>query len=132
MPLVRIDMLAGKSPEYRARVGDIIYQALREGISIPENDRFQVITEHKAGDLVFDRDYLGIHRTDDCIFVQITLSSGRPFEAKERVFKTIADKLHEGLKLRREDVVINLVEVLRENWSFGNGVSAYGPSPAKS
>jgi phenylpyruvate tautomerase PptA (4-oxalocrotonate tautomerase family) len=75
--------------------------------------------------LLFDRNYLGVHRSDDCVFIQITLNSGRTVEAKQRFYKAIADGLHEVLKLRREDVFINLVEVGKENWSFGNGEAQY-------
>ncbi len=125
MPLVRIDLLEGKSPEYRMQVGQIVYQAMLEVLGVPKDDRFQIITEHPKTGLQFDRDYLGIHRSDDCIFVQITLSSGRTVEAKQRFYKIVADGLHEVLKLRREDVFINLVEVVKENWSFGNGEAQY-------
>jgi phenylpyruvate tautomerase PptA (4-oxalocrotonate tautomerase family) len=125
MPLVRIDLLEGKTPEYRMQVGEIVYQALLEAFSVPRNDRFQVITEHPRAGLQFDRDYLGVHRTEDCIFLQITLNSGRTVEMKQRFYKAVADGLHEILKLRREDVLINLVEVPKENWSFGNGEAQY-------
>jgi 4-oxalocrotonate tautomerase len=125
MPLVRIDLLEGQSPEYRAQVGQIVYRAMLECFSVPKDDLFQIITAHPKAELQFDRNYLGIHRTDDCIFVQITLSSGRTAEMKQRFYKTVADGLHESLKLRREDVFINLVEVAKENWSFGNGEAQY-------
>ena len=92
---------------------------------MPKDDRFQVITEHPAGELLFDRNYLAIHRSDDCIFIQITMSTGRTIEMKQRFYKAVADGLQEKLKLRREDVFINLVEVNKENWSFGNGEAQY-------
>jgi 4-oxalocrotonate tautomerase len=130
MPFVRIDLLEGKTPEYRTQVGEIVYQALLDVLNVPKNDRFQVITEHPKAGLRFDRDYLGVHRSDDCIFLQITLNSGRSVELKQRFYKTVADGLHESLKLRREDVFISLVEVPKENWSFGNGEAQY-VSPAR-
>ncbi len=125
MPLVRIDLLEGNTPEYLVKVGDIIYRAMLETLNVPEYDRFQIITEHPTVGLSFDRDYLGIHRSDGCIFVQITLSAGRTLEAKQCFYKAVADGLHEGVGLRREDVFINLVEVQREDWSFGNGEAQY-------
>jgi 4-oxalocrotonate tautomerase len=128
MPLVRIDFLKGKPPEYALEIGRIVYRALVEILKAPENDRFQVLTEHSPGALQIDRDYLGIHRTDDCILLQITLNSGRTVEMKRQFYKAVADGLHEKLKVRREDVVINLVEVGKENWSFGNGEAQYAPS----
>jgi 4-oxalocrotonate tautomerase len=129
MPLVRIDLLEGKTPEYRMQIGQIVYQAMRDTLNVPPNDRFQVIAEHPVAGLQFDRDYLGVHRSDDCVFLQITLNSGRTLEMKQRFYKAVADSLHQALKLRREDVLISLVEVPKENWSFGNGEAQYA-SPA--
>lgn len=127
MPLVRIDLVEGKSQEYRVEIGQIVYGAMLDVLGVPKEDRFQVITEHSKTGLQFDRDYLGIHRSDDCIFLQITLNSGRTLEMKKLFYKAVADGLHEKLKVRREDVLINLVEVAKENWSFGNGEAQYAP-----
>jgi 4-oxalocrotonate tautomerase len=124
MPIVRIDLIEGKSDEYRAQVGDIVYHTLMDVLNVPKGDRFQVITERK-GALLFDRDYLGVHRTDDCIFFQITLNAGRSVELKQRFYQELTDRLHQGVKLRKEDVFINLVEVPKENWSYGNGLAQY-------
>jgi 4-oxalocrotonate tautomerase len=125
MPLVRIDLIEGKSEEYRAKVGDIVYQSLVDVLKVPEHDRFHVIAEHTKGGQPFDHDYLGIHRSDACIFIQITLLSGRSVELKQSFYKTLVDRLHEEVKLRIEDAFINLIEVPKENWSFGNGVAQY-------
>jgi 4-oxalocrotonate tautomerase len=127
MPLVRINLIQGKPSDYRQAIGEIVYQAMIDTISLPKNDRFQVITEHPAEGFIFDPNYLGISRTADCIFIQITLSQGRTTEVKQAFYKAIADGLHEKLKVRREDVLINLVEVGKEDWSFGNGVAQYVP-----
>jgi phenylpyruvate tautomerase PptA (4-oxalocrotonate tautomerase family) len=125
MPLVRIDLLQGRSPEYRTQIGQIVYQAMVDVLNVPKNDRFQIITEHPKDGLQFDRHYLGIHRSDDCVFLQVTLNSGRSIDMKQRFYKAVADGLHESLKLHREDVFISLVEVSKENWSFGNGQAQY-------
>jgi phenylpyruvate tautomerase PptA (4-oxalocrotonate tautomerase family) len=128
MPLVRIDLAEGKAPEYGIQIGQVVYQALVDDLNAPKNDLFQIITEHPKAGLQFDRNYLGVHRSDECIFMQITLNSGRTLEMKQRFYKAVADGLHEKLKLRREDVFINLVEVPKENWSFGNGEAQYAPA----
>jgi 4-oxalocrotonate tautomerase len=125
MPLVRIDLVEGKTEEYRLQAGQIVYEAMLTALNVPKNDRFQVITEHPKDGLQFDREYLAIHRSDDCIFIQVTLNGGRTLEMKQKFYKAIADGLHEKLKVRREDVLINLVEVAKENWSFGNGEAQY-------
>jgi 4-oxalocrotonate tautomerase len=131
MPLVRIDLLAGKTQEYHAQIGQVVYRAMVETLNVPKDDRFQIIAEHSKTSLLFDRDYLGVHRSDDCVFLQITLNGGRTVEMKERFYKAVADGLHETLKLRREDVFINLVEVQKENWSFGNGEAQYADAATK-
>jgi len=125
MPLVRIDFAEGKPPEYGIQVGQIVYQALTEVMNAPQNDLFQIITRHPKSGLQFDREFLGVHRSDECIFLQITLNGGRTVEMKQRFYKAVADGLQEQLKLRREDVFISLVEVSKENWSFGNGEAQY-------
>jgi phenylpyruvate tautomerase PptA (4-oxalocrotonate tautomerase family) len=125
MPLARIDLPAGKSAEYRSAVGDTVYQAMIAVLNVPKDDRFQVISEHSTVNLVIDPNYLGIHRSADAIVIQVTLNEGRTLDMKKAFYKAVADGLHARLGLRREDVVINLVEVKKENWSFGNGEAPY-------
>src|SRR5499425_2095106 len=96
-----------------------------EAFAIPPDDHFQAITEHPAGDFVHDPQYLGVRRTDDVVFVQITLSAGRKPQQKRRLFKRIAQILAESPGLKPQNLLINLVEVAWENWSFGNGEAQY-------
>ena len=125
MPLARIDVPLTLSSSDRAVVGEVVYDALRQTLNVPEGDRFQVIAAHGIGDLVIDPDYLGIERTSAAILVQVTLNEGRSVEAKKAFFKAIADGLSSKIALRREDVVISLVEAKKENWSFGCGEAQY-------
>lgn len=125
MPLVRIDLARGKSVAQRQTIGDVIYNAMIATINVPKDDRFQIITEHAPDDLIVDKTYMGIQRTADCVLIQITLNEGRTVEQKQAFYKAIVDGLHERLGMRREDVFINLVEVRKENWSFGNGEAQY-------
>jgi phenylpyruvate tautomerase PptA (4-oxalocrotonate tautomerase family) len=125
MPFVRIDLIEGKSAEYRKALGEIVYRAMRETINVPEGDKFQVITEHGPDGLNVSETYLGNRYSKDIILIQITLNAGRSLELKKAFYKRIVDGLHAELKLRHEDVVINLVEVARENWSFGGGIAQY-------
>ena len=125
MPLVRIDLAEGKTPEHRKRIGDIIYKAMMETINVPLDDKFQIITEHPLEEMNFPASYLGIEYSRDLIIVQMTISLGRTVEMKQALYKRIADDLHAQLKIRREDVFIQIVEVVKENWSFGNGVAQY-------
>lgn len=125
MPLVRIDLREGTSPDYRKALGDGVHRAMIEALTIPPDDRFQVITEHPPEGLIYDRTYLGIQRSDKIVFVQITLSAGRKPQQKRKLFQRMAEILAESPGLNPKDLVINLVEVSWENWSFGNGEAQY-------
>jgi phenylpyruvate tautomerase PptA (4-oxalocrotonate tautomerase family) len=125
MPLVRISFMKGKPGEFGRKIGDIVYQSMVDTINVPKNDNFQIITEHDRDGFIYDTGYLDIPRTDGIIVIQVTLNEGRTLEAKKAFYKAVADRLHAELKVRREDILINLVEVKKENWSFGNGVAQY-------
>lgn len=125
MPLVRIDLPAGKPEAYRKAVSETVYAAMLAALNVPKDDRFQVISEHAGGNLIIDPAYLGIERSVDAILIQVTLNEGRTLEQKQAFYKAVADGLHESTGQRREDVVISLVEVKKENWSFGNGIAQY-------
>ena len=125
MPLVRIDLAAGKPAGHRRAIGDVLHDAMRATFNLPENDRFQVIAEHPAENFVVDPQYLGIARSADCVVIQVTLNEGRSIAMKKAFYHAVADGLHERLGMRREDVFISLVEVHKENWSFGNGEGQY-------
>ena len=126
MPLVRISLAKGRPEALRRAIGDAVHRALVEAIDVPPLDRFQVLTEHEPADLVYDPQYLGIARSDGIVVIQATISAGRSLEKKRRLYRRIADNLA-ALGVRREDVWINLVEVAKENWSFGNGIASYAP-----
>lgn len=125
MPLVRIDTKKNSDPQHLQKVGQIVYQAMREAINVPDHDNFQVLTEHENDRLVNDPEYLGIKRSDGQVFIQITLNEGRTTEQKKLLYKTITKGLNKQAGVRLEDVFISLVEVKKENWSFGNGIAQY-------
>jgi len=125
MPLVRIDLVKGKPAEFRRTLGEVVYKAMTDIIAVPEDDKFQIITEHAPEELNYAPSYLGIEHSPDLVLIQITLSVGRTVQAKQAFYKEIAEQLHARLGIRKEDVFINLVETAKENWSFGNGIAQY-------
>jgi 4-oxalocrotonate tautomerase len=124
MPLVRIAFREGKSAEYRQAVADEVHRALVEAASVPELDRFQILTEHSPGGLIYDPTYLGVNRTDDIVMIQITLNQ-RTQPVKVALYKVIAARLANNPGVRPEDVLISLVPVSPEDWSFGDGKAQY-------
>ena len=122
MPFARIDLIKGKTPEYRAAVADVVYEGIVGVFKAPEGDRFMVVNEFTPENFVFDPNFLDIKRTPDLVIIQVTSTVGNTKEQKVAFFKQTADQLNRRLGVRREDVFISLVFVDREDWSFGNGL----------
>lgn len=125
MPLVRIDLPAGRTADQREAIVDVISDALASEANVPSDDRFMILSEHGAGTLVIDPGYLGVSRTAEALVIQITLNTGRTVDVKKNLYRAIAHGLHERIGIRTEDVFISLVEVPKENWSFGRGEAQY-------
>jgi len=125
MPLVRVSLRRGKPATYRKAILDGIYQALISAFEAPKEDRFMVLSEHDEPDFNYSPSYLGIARTDDLVIIQVTANNTRTLDKKKAFFRQIVENLRQDPGVRPEDVFINLVEVLPENWSFGNGIAQY-------
>jgi phenylpyruvate tautomerase PptA (4-oxalocrotonate tautomerase family) len=125
MPLVRIDLRRGKSPAFRKAICDSVYRAMTETFGVPKDDRFMIVGEHEPDNFIHAESYLGIAYTDDLVIIQITANDTRTAEQKQAFFAKIATLLAENPGLRKEDVIINLVECKKENWSFGDGIAQY-------
>jgi len=125
MPLVRVSLRRGKSDDYKKAIGDGVYEAMREAFNVPEEDRFVVVSEHSESEFQFSKTYLDIARSDDLVIIQITANDTRTTEQKKALFARIAELLSQHPGLRKEDVFISLVDVPKENWSFGNGIAQY-------
>ena len=123
MPLVHISMRAGKPDAYRQAIFDSLYQAMREGLGVPEDDQFMIITEHDGANFRYGASYLGIVRSDDLIYVQITVFDTRTPEQKVALFRRAVERLGESPGLRPQDVFVNVLEAAQETWSLGNGVA---------
>jgi phenylpyruvate tautomerase PptA (4-oxalocrotonate tautomerase family) len=127
MPLVRIALRAGTALADQRAIADQVHQALVETITVPPADRFQLISEFAADQFIYDPAYLNIPRTDQLVVLQITISAGRSVEQKRMLYRRITELLAERPGIRPEDVFINLIEVGKENWSFGQGIAQYAP-----
>ncbi|GLQ51599.1 tautomerase family protein [Dyella flava] len=125
MPIVRIDVRRGKSPAYIAALRNGIYTAMIESFSVPKNDRFILVHQHDAEEFDYHPNYLDIARSDDLVIIQIACNNTRTVPQKQAFYKAVVDKLAADPGVRPEDVLINLLETAKENWSFGNGIAQY-------
>jgi phenylpyruvate tautomerase PptA (4-oxalocrotonate tautomerase family) len=121
MPFARIDLIEGKTQEYRAAVADIVYRGIVDVLKAPDGDRFVVVGEHTAGNLIYDPDFLGFRRSPDFMLIQVTSTVGNDTDSKLAFYRFVADELKSKLSVRPDDIMINMVFVKREDWSFGDG-----------
>lgn len=125
MPLVQIFMRKSKSAQYKQAVCQSVYQAMRETFNVPENDQFMIISELDADNFIYSKNYLGVERTDDLMIIQITANNTRHLEQKKAFYSKMASLLESHVSIRPEDIFINIIEVAKENWSFGQGIAQY-------
>jgi 4-oxalocrotonate tautomerase len=128
MPLVRIDIAKSASPQVARAIGDVVYDAMTSVANVPPNDRFQIVSRHDNDELVFPPGgYLGVNYTPGIVFIQVTWNSGRSIEVKKAFYRAVASGIADKAGIRIQDVWISLVDVAREDWSFGNGEMQYAP-----
>ncbi len=125
MPLTQISLRAGKPEAYRQAIFDGLYRAMRETFNVPEDDQFMTITEHDAANFRYSASYFGVARSEDLVLIQIAANNTRTVEQKKALFRRITELLGESPGVRPEDVFVNIVEVAKENWSFGHGLAQY-------
>jgi phenylpyruvate tautomerase PptA (4-oxalocrotonate tautomerase family) len=125
MPLTRIAMLKGRHTHTKEQLKSLIADMIVDKLNVPANDRFMIVDEYEADQFHYDSSYLDIERTDDLLIIQITLNAGRPTEIKKQFYEALAEQLHQQLQLHKEDIFVNLIEVTRDNWSYGNGVAQF-------
>ncbi len=125
MPFVKIYLRKGKSDDYLRLVSDAIHEALVTEASVPPDDKFHVVHQLDAGEMFAHPSYGGVTRSSDLVVIEITLNLGRPVEVKKAIYRKIARNLQRAVDLRSDDVLVSLVEVTNENWSFGKGLATY-------
>jgi len=124
MPLVHISLRAGKPDSWRQAIFDGLYRAMRDALGVAEGNHFMTISEHDAANFRYGNAF-GIARSDDLVFIQITVFDTRTAEQKKALFRRIADLLGENPGLRPEDVFVNIIESAKENWSVGHGLAQF-------
>ena len=125
MPLVRIDLPPAVPANAGAKVSEAVHRAMVETINVPAEDLFQVVTRHAEGTLVITPEYLGVRHSAKALLVQVFLAPGRTLQQKRALYAKIANDVANAADVSPSDVIVNLVETLRENWSFGDGIAQY-------
>ncbi|WP_315756523.1 MULTISPECIES: tautomerase family protein [unclassified Bradyrhizobium] len=124
MPLLHISLRAGKPEAYRQAIFDSLYRAMREALDVPEDDQFMTITEHDPSNFRYGNAF-GINRSDDLVYIQITVFNTRTPEQKKALFRRIADLLGDSPGIRPEDLFMTILDAAKENWSVGHGLAQF-------
>ena len=127
MPLIHVSLRAGKSNAYRQAILDSLYRAMREALDVPKDDQFMTITEHDGANFRYGAHYLDIARSDDLLYIQITVFNTRTSEQKRAFSRRASELLGESPGIRPEDVFVNVLEAAKENWSVGHGLAQFAP-----
>lgn len=125
MPLVRLSLPQSTTTADVAAVSNAVHTALVATFNVPEPDRFHAIHRHDPHELVCTTEFLGIPHSPHVVFVQISCSFGRNLEMKKALYAHIASGIAATSTFKSEDVIINLLETSRDNWSFGLGIAQY-------
>ena len=125
MPLVRVSVPRHLDDRQLKHIADSIHESMVATFNVPADDRFQVFTRHAPDELVWAPTYLDIPHTPSIVFVQITCNEGRTVEMKKALFARLARSIASGGAILASDVIVSLVEVKKENWTFGNGLAQY-------
>lgn len=126
MPMSRISVLKGKSPDYLRALADSLHAAMVEAFNVPPTDRFQVIHQHEPHELIFDRDYEseGGARSDDFVLIAITAGKVRDTAVKQAFYRRLVQRLAEAPGIAPRDVMVVITTTLGDEWSFSGGVPA--------
>jgi phenylpyruvate tautomerase PptA (4-oxalocrotonate tautomerase family) len=125
MPLIHVSLRAGKPEAYRQAIMDGLYHAMRDALEVPEDDQFMTITEHESANFRTSASCYGVSRSDDVVYIQITVFDSRTVEQKKALYRRTAELLGQNPGIRPENVFINVLESAKENWSVGHGLAQF-------
>lgn len=120
MPLVRIDVQEGRTPEQLRLVADVVQEVMLDVFAAPPRDRYQIITEHPVGHIIAEDTGLGFERTGGVTVIQI-FQQGRSEDQKKAAYRELARRLEERCGIAPTDLVVSVVANGRQDWSFGLG-----------
>ena len=118
MPLAKIEVRKSRPADEIEDIIEAIYQAQREALKVPEDDRQIRYFEHKPEHFAVPPG-----KTDNYTLVEITIFPGRSLEAKRNLYKAIVRRFGD-LGIDKTDILIVLNEPPLENWGIKGGSPA--------
>ncbi|MCY9674404.1 tautomerase family protein [Bacillus pumilus] len=124
MPLLRFDLIEGRSKEDLKKLLDTCYVAMVDAFGVPERDRYQIVHQHRAEEMIIEDTGLGYPRTKDLVVISV-VSKQRTKEQKEKFYAQIAERVEKECGVAKTDVMISIVENGDADWSFGMGEAQF-------
>lgn len=124
MPLLRFDLIEGRTDAEMTALLDAAHRAMLAAFDVPPDDRYQIVTEHASSRMIVEDTGLGIPRTKNVVFLQVT-TRARPRAAKETFYRLLVEELQKSCGIAPSDVVVSMVSNTDEDWSFGMGTAQF-------
>ncbi|MBZ9785788.1 tautomerase family protein [Pseudomonas sp. REP124] len=120
MPLLKFDVIQGRTDEQLRTLLDVAHQAMVQAFEVPFSDRYQSVTQHRPGELILHDTGLGYTRSARVVLLTV-VSRPRTQEQKTAFYRLLAEKLQAACDLSPDDLIVSLVENSDADWSFGGG-----------
>jgi phenylpyruvate tautomerase PptA (4-oxalocrotonate tautomerase family) len=124
MPLLRFDIIEGRDEKELKTLLDAAHRAMLEAFGVPERDRYQIVHQHPAREMIIEDTGLGFERSKDLVIISIT-SKQRTEEQKQALYRLIVKELGESCGIQPNDIMISIVENGNADWSFGMGEAQF-------
>ncbi|EPH59395.1 tautomerase enzyme [Enterococcus faecium 13.SD.W.09] len=121
MPLLKIDLVKGKSPEDIKVLLDCLHEAVLTAFIVPKGDRYQIVTQHEPYEMILEDTGLGFQRNPTEQIAITIISRPRTKESKELFYQLVAEKLYQNLQIDAKNILISFIENDDSGWSFGFG-----------
>lgn len=120
MPLLKFDIIQGRSDAQLRSLLDAAHQAMVQAFEVPASDRYQSVTQHRPGELVLKDTGLGYTRTTNVVLLTV-VSRPRSEAQKVNFYRLLAESLKANCGISPDDLIVALVENNDSDWSFGQG-----------
>lgn len=124
MPLIRFDLKEGRDKKSLRKLLDVSHRAVVKAFGVPERDRYQIVHQHPAHELIIEDTGLGFERSEKLVVISVT-SSPRSEEQKKNFYKTLVQELWEQCEIEPNDILISFVTNGAADWSFGFGEAQF-------
>lgn len=124
MPLIRFDLIEGRDDKSLRNLLDASHRAMVKAFGVPERDRYQIVHQHPAHELIIEDTGLGFERSKNLVVISVT-SKQRSDDQKKNFYKLLVQELGENCGIDPNDIMVSIVTNGDADWSFGLGEAQF-------